>query len=107
MKFKKVLRRVLAKSISTGSSPDKSKILILDMTSPKVSIEEIATLSFHSRHIRSRFHKQNNWLMFEFDTTQDKLRYMKKLPLWLWTRGCVIWECSQSQHDVWHQEASG
>lgn len=102
-----VTRRVLHSATHTRNTLDKARTLVLDLSPQRLNLEEAATLAFNSREVRSRYNPKRDLLMLEFDDPQGKLAYMKRLPQWLWNRGCVVWEFSPAQLEAWRIEASG
>lgn len=98
-------RRLPGSTIPRRDNADKSKSIVLDLSSPRISLEEAATIAFHSRSIRSRFNRRRSLLILEFDTPREKLSYLKKLPQWLWNRGCIVWEFQPTELALWRVEA--
>ncbi len=106
MNVKRLARRTLARGIVKYVG-DKSKFLVIDLSRSKITLEEAATLAFNARDIQSRYNKERDLLIFEFETAQEKLSYMKRLPQWVWNRGCVILEYSNDDLEQWVLETVG
>lgn len=104
---KTLARRNLSRHIAGRDPLEKTRVIVLDLSPSRMSLEEAASLAFHSRHIRSRFNKRRSYLMLEFDTAREKLTYLKQLPQWLWNQGCVVWEYTQPELELWRLESMG
>lgn len=100
-------RQTLRRTGRARNELDKSKTLVLDLSSQRLSLEEAATVAFSCRSVRSRYNPKRNLLMLEFDNQREKLAYLKRLPQWLWNRGSVVWEFSPAQLELWRVEAAG
>jgi hypothetical protein len=100
-----VVRRSLSHCVVDRDAAEKAKVIVLDFSPSRITLEEAASLAFHSRNIRSRYNKRRNFLILEFETAREKLAYLKKLPQWLWNRGCVVWEYRRPELDLWRLEA--
>lgn len=107
MKVKKTIRRVLTKAVQRRNVMEKSRTLILNLSPTHIDIDEAATIAFNARTIRSRYNKKRDLLMLEFDTPQDKLRYLKRLPQSLWNRNCVVFDYPATQLELWRLESLG
>lgn len=100
-----VTRRNVGSALQRRDAVEKTKSIVIDLSSSRVSLEEAASVAFHARQIRSRFNRRRSLLLLEFDTPQEKLSYLKKLPQWLWNRGCIVWEYQPAELALWRVEA--
>ncbi|NOY72088.1 MAG: hypothetical protein GXP14_06885 [Gammaproteobacteria bacterium] len=100
MNVKCLTQQVLSKQ-AFNSPLTKSTTIVLNLSRSKVTLEEAATIAFNARRYDVRYNCKRDLLMIEFESTKDKLRYMKKIPQWLWNRGCVLWDCSAKSLDKW------
>lgn len=100
-------RQTLRSAVHSRNGLEKSKTLVLDLSSQRLSLEEAATVAFSCRTMRSRYNAKRDLLMLEFDNQREKLAYLKQLPQWLWNRGSVVWEFSPAQLELWRTEAAG
>jgi hypothetical protein len=97
---------MLTKSLITISK-NRTKVLVLDISKSKLSLEEAAKLAFSTRDMPLSYNKKRDLLILEFETPHDKIRYMKRLPQWLWNKGCVIWEYTDTELQQWMLESMG
>lgn len=99
-------RRTLVRSVFPHNALEKSRTLILDLSPQRLSLEEAATVAFNCRTLCTRYNAKRDLLMLEFDSHREKLAYLKRLPQWLWNRGCVVFEFSSAQLELWRTEAA-
>lgn len=107
MPAKAAARRALAKAVQQRNTMEKARTLVLDLSPSRISLEEAATVAFNARNMRSRYNKKRDLLLLEFDTPQEKLKYMKRLPQWLWNRQSVVWEFAPAELELWRMESLG
>ena len=92
------------KTNTSYSLADKSRMLVLDLSLSKLSLDELDKVTQESLDAHTRFNEKRDLLILEFEDQHKKVDYMKRLPQWIWNRGCVLWECTDAQLEKWIYE---
>lgn len=107
MKSKTATRRAINRGVLSSQGLDKSRYVVLKFAPSLLSLEEAAMLSFQFRDIESRYNKKRHLLILQFDSPAEKLQFVKRLPQWLWNRGCVQFDFTAPQLNQWLVETIG